>query len=121
MPDVTRVRLEEEGFLVMISDGVAEPSRDEWLMDLLAGWSGEDPQALAGLILTESIRREKLKDDCGVQVLYRPKSREKMVRIGIENPSARNNETISIRRLLADGKGYFQKSGRGGFSGSEIF
>ena len=79
MPDVTRVRLEEEGFLVMISDGVAEPSRDEWLMDLLAGWSGEDPQALAGLILTESIRREKLKDDCGVQVLYRPKSREKMV------------------------------------------
>ena len=42
-PDVTRVRLEEGGFLVMISDGVADPSRDEWLMDLLAGWEGEDP------------------------------------------------------------------------------
>lgn len=78
-PDVTRVRLEEGGFLVMISDGVADPSRDEWLMDLLAGWEGEDPQALAGLILTESVRREKLKDDCGVQILYRPAQREKLV------------------------------------------
>jgi stage II sporulation protein E len=79
MPDITGVRLEEEGYLVMISDGVAEPSRDEWQMDLLAGWDGEDPQALAGLIMTESIRREKLQDDCGIQVLYRPATREKMV------------------------------------------
>jgi stage II sporulation protein E len=79
MPDITRVRLEEDGYLVMISDGVAEPSRDEWLMDLLAGWDGEDPQALAGLILTESVRREKLQDDCGIQVLYRPTAREKLV------------------------------------------
>lgn len=78
-PDVTRIRLEEGGFIVMISDGVADPGRDEWLMDLLAGWEGEDPQTLAGLILTESIRREKLQDDCGIQVLYRPSSREKMV------------------------------------------
>ena len=78
-PDVTRVRLEEGGSLIMISDGVADPGRDEWLMDLLAGWEGEDPQALAGLILAESVRREKLQDDCGIQVLYRPASREKMV------------------------------------------
>ena len=78
-PDVTRIRLEEGGSLVMISDGVADPGRDEWLMDLLAGWEGEDPQALAGLILAESVRREKLQDDCGIQVLYRPASREKMV------------------------------------------
>ena len=70
-PDVTCVRLEEGGSLVMISDGVADPGRDEWLMDLLAGWEGEDPQALAGLILAESIRREKLQDDCAVQVLFR--------------------------------------------------
>ena len=78
-PDVTCVRLEEGGSLVMISDGVADPGRDEWLMDLLAGWEGEDPQALAGLVLAESVRREKLQDDCGIQVLYRPVSREKMV------------------------------------------
>ena len=78
-PDVTRIRLEQGGFIVMISDGVADPGRDEWLMDLLAGWEGEDPQALASLILAESIRREKLQDDCGIQVLYRLSGGEKMV------------------------------------------
>ena len=71
-PDVTRASLDPGGFAVMISDGVADPEGDEWLMNLLAGWSGEDPQVLAGLILQESVRREKLRDDCGVQVLYRP-------------------------------------------------
>lgn len=80
-PDVTTVHLEPGSFAVMISDGVAEPSRDEWLLDLLAGWEGEDPQVLAGLILTESIRREHLADDCGIQVLYRP--------VGEKNPSRR--------------------------------
>ena len=66
--------LEPGGFAVMVSDGVADPGRDEWLQDLLAGWEGEDPQVLAGLILSESIRREALQDDCGVQVLYLPKT-----------------------------------------------
>ena len=70
-PDVTRVNLEPGSFAVMISDGVADPGRDEWLENLLAGWEGEDPQTLAGLILTESVRREHLQDDCGIQVLYR--------------------------------------------------
>ena len=49
-----------------------DPGRDEWLQDLLAGWQGEDPQALAGEVLAESVRREHLQDDCAVQVLYRP-------------------------------------------------
>ena len=71
LPDVTRAALEPGGFAVLVSDGVADPGRDEWLMDLLAGWEGEDPQTLAGLILVESIRREGLQDDCGIQVLYR--------------------------------------------------
>ena len=71
VPDVTRATLEPGSFAVLISDGVADPGRDEWLMDLLAGWEGDDPQALAGLILNESIRREGLQDDCGIQVLYR--------------------------------------------------
>ena len=78
-PDVTRVPLGEGSFVVMISDGVADPGRDEWLMDLLAGWSGEDPQALAGRILSESIQRERLQDDCGVQVLYYPEPTAKKV------------------------------------------
>lgn len=72
-PDVTRATLEPGSFAVMISDGVADPGRDEWLQNLLAGWEGEDPQTLAGLILSESIRREDLQDDCGVQVLYLPR------------------------------------------------
>ena len=72
-PDVTKVTLEPGSFAVMISDGVADPGRDEWLQDLLAGWEGEDPQVLAGLILSESIRREGLQDDCGIQVLYLPR------------------------------------------------
>ena len=73
VPDVTRATLEPGSFAVMISDGVADPGRDEWLQNLLAGWEGEDPQALAGLILSESIRRENLQDDCGIQVLYLPR------------------------------------------------
>lgn len=76
-PDITTARLEPGGFAVMISDGVADPGRDEWLQDLLAGWEGDDPQVLAGLILSESIRREHLADDCGIQVLYRPAAPEK--------------------------------------------
>ena len=76
-PDVTRTRLEPGSFAVMVSDGVTDPLRDDWLQDLLAGWQGEDPQTLAGLILTECVRREGLQDDCGVQVLYRPLTGEK--------------------------------------------
>ena len=72
-PDVTKVPLTAGSFLVMVSDGVADPTRDEWLQDLLAGWQGEDPQSLAGLILTESISRLAGRDDCGIQILYCPR------------------------------------------------
>ena len=78
-PDITTATLEPGSFAVMISDGVADPNRDEWLQDLLAGWNGDDPQTLANLILSESIRRERLQDDCAVQVLYRPLSQEQAV------------------------------------------
>ena len=71
-PDITRLTLKEESFVVMISDGVADQTEDEWLQDLLAGWDGSDPQLLAGLILQETVRRGELMDDCGVQVLYFP-------------------------------------------------
>ena len=68
--EATRLQLQSGSFLIMISDGIADETCDEWLQNLLAGWSGEDPQALANLVLKESIRREGLQDDCGVQVLY---------------------------------------------------
>ena len=73
-PDVTRAPLDPGGFAVMVSDGVADPMEDEWLMNLLAGWTGDDPQDLAGLILAESVLRERLRDDCGIQVLYCPEN-----------------------------------------------
>lgn len=72
-PDQTRLPLTPGSFLVLISDGVADPTRDEWLQNLLAGWEGEDPQHLAGLILSESIRQMRCQDDCGIQVLFCPK------------------------------------------------
>ena len=78
-PDVTKAPLAPGGFAVMVSDGVADPAEDEWLLNLLAGWIGDDPQDLAGLILAESVRREKLRDDCGVQVLYCPETEAREV------------------------------------------
>ena len=67
---MTSLTLEPGSFLVMISDGVADATRDEWLQDLLAGWEGDDPQTLANFLLSESLRRERLDDDCGIQILY---------------------------------------------------
>lgn len=78
-PDVTKVPLDPGSFAVMISDGVADPVEDEWLQDLLAGWDGDDPQELASVIMAESIRRERLRDDCGIQVLYRPVLGERFI------------------------------------------
>ena len=69
-PDVTRLRLEGGSFAVMVSDGVADAGNDEWLQDFLAGWSGEDPQALAGALMAECRKRGRTADDCAVQVLY---------------------------------------------------
>lgn len=37
-PDLTTVTLEPGSFAVMVSDGVADPNRDDWLQNLLAGW-----------------------------------------------------------------------------------
>ena len=72
VPDVTRLTLEPGSFAVLVSDGVADPNQDDWLQDLLAGWTGKDPQLLASDLLAESIRRRSLQDDCGIQVLCLP-------------------------------------------------
>ena len=71
-PDVTRVRLDPGSFAVMISDGVADPSQDQWLQSLLASWENEEPQELAKAIMMESLRRQASRDDRGIQVLYWP-------------------------------------------------
>ena len=76
---MTKTPLPPGSFAVLVSDGVADQEKDEWMLNLLAGWSGDDPQDLAGLILAESVRRECLRDDCGVQVLYCPETKAREV------------------------------------------
>ena len=76
MPDVTRITMAPGSFAVMISDGVADPGRDEWLMDLLAGWQGEDPNVLVSLVLRECWQRRKGNDDCSALCLYLPRQNQ---------------------------------------------
>ena len=74
VPPAIRFPLEPDSFLVLISDGVADPGDDEWLQNLLAGWQGEEPQRLVSLILSESRSHGGLRDDCSVLCLYLPPS-----------------------------------------------
>ena len=55
-------------WLVQVSDGVAGED-DEWLQDLLAGWDGTSPRALAEELLRQSVQRTGGADDCAVLVL----------------------------------------------------
>lgn len=42
-PQAIRFSLEENTFLLMISDGIADAGDDQWVQDLLAGWQGRTP------------------------------------------------------------------------------
>jgi stage II sporulation protein E len=68
-PAPTRFPLGEDCFVVMVSDGVADRCDDGWLLDLLTGWQGEEPEELSGLILKETQRRRRGDDDCSVLCL----------------------------------------------------
>lgn len=72
-PEVTHLRLEAGTFFVMVTDGVADATNDEWLQNLLVGWQGEKAQLLVSAILADSIERTRESDDAGVLVLYLPK------------------------------------------------
>ena len=78
-PECTRLQLTAESFFVMVSDGVADAGNDEWLQNLLAGWSGRDANALVSLILAESRGRKGLEDDCAVLVLHLSSGEKKPV------------------------------------------
>ena len=71
-PEVTHLRLEAGTFFVMVTDGVADATSDEWLQNLLAGWEGEKAQLLVSAILADSIERTQESDDAGVLALYLP-------------------------------------------------
>ncbi|MBO4915310.1 MAG: SpoIIE family protein phosphatase [Oscillospiraceae bacterium] len=71
-PEQTHIRLEAGSFLVMVTDGVADATDDEWLRTLLAEWEGENPQMLVSSILADSYAHKGTADDAGVMVLYLP-------------------------------------------------
>lgn len=75
-PDVIRFVLPPDGWLVMVSDGVVGGDGDEWLQDLLAGWGGGTPDALARRILTMSAEHGGRSDDCAVLALHRLRDEE---------------------------------------------
>ena len=75
---VTPIRfpLEEDSFVLMVSDGIADSSDDNWLQDLLAGWQGSDPNILVSLVLQECRKRRGGDDDCSALCLYLPSKKQ---------------------------------------------
>ena len=72
VPTPARFPLEENTFLLMVSDGVADSGDDQWLQDLLAWWQGDDPNVLVSLVLRECYQRRKGDDDRSAMCLYLP-------------------------------------------------
>ena len=71
-PQAIRFPLEENSFILMVSDGVADSVDDQWLQDLLAGWQGEDPNVLTSLVLREAFQRRQGDDDRSAVCFYFP-------------------------------------------------
>lgn len=71
-PECTQLQLRAGSWFVMVSDGVADADSDEWLQNLLAGWSGRDVHALVDRILSESGSRKGQADDCAVLAVWLP-------------------------------------------------
>lgn len=76
-PDSSHFPIEDGCFVVQISDGVADADHDEWLLNLLAGFPGSDPQLLANAILSQVRKQGPLSDDCAIQVLHFSSAGEK--------------------------------------------
>ena len=62
-PHVTQLKLEAGDCVLLISDGVTGGQGDQWVRDLLAGFDGGSPRALAQQILDESGNRAGTEDD----------------------------------------------------------
>ncbi len=71
-PSLLTFSLEEDSFVLMISDGVADSGDDKWVQDLLAGWQGTDPNELTSLVLRECRKRRGGSDDASALCLYLP-------------------------------------------------
>lgn len=60
----------------MVSDGVVGGDGDEWLQDLLAGWGGGTPDALAAASSPCPPNTGGRSDDCAVLALHRLRGEE---------------------------------------------
>ena len=76
-PECTQLSLQAGSYVVMVSDGIADTTNDEWLQNLLVGWNGNDPHALVSLIMREVRQRRGMDDDCAVLALYLPDGEQK--------------------------------------------
>lgn len=74
-PQAIQFPLEDNTFVLMISDGMADSMDDQWLQDLLAGWQGDDPNVLTSLVLREAYQRRQGDDDRSAVCLYFPPER----------------------------------------------
>jgi len=63
-PVPLRIPLEEDMFILLVSDGLVDATADDWLQNLLAGWQGRDPQRLVSVLMAESKEHVGLRDDC---------------------------------------------------------
>ena len=72
VPPALEFPLEENSFVLMVSDGIADSGEDKWLQDLLAGWHGDNPHTLVSLVLSECRKRRGGDDDCSALCLYLP-------------------------------------------------
>ena len=70
VPVPIRFPVEGDTYLLLVSDGVADPGDDEWLQNLLAGWQSGEPQRLVSLIMAESREHGGLQDDCSILCLH---------------------------------------------------
>ena len=78
VPAPIRFPLEEGVFLLMVSDGIADATGDDWLQNLLAGWQGGGPQRLVSVLMGESRKHGGLQDDCTALCLQLEDGREEV-------------------------------------------
>ena len=74
-PDVTPLELKPGDWVLLVSDGVADPEEDGWLRELLEKSGEEKPKDLARLVMEESEKRVGAADD-RTAVVVRLKNRE---------------------------------------------
>ena len=68
-PDLTRLHLGRGAVLVLLSDGFFAAQDDRWLREVLEQSSGQNPRALAALLMVDSLQHGGESDDCTALVL----------------------------------------------------